>query len=75
MRGSEPYFVKGAGGDVCKLDLLKVVGREYHSNLGSGDGSVLDEAHARGMTVLLCLDIAPERLGFDYDDTDAVNEQ
>ena len=27
------------------------------------------------MTVLLCLDIAPERLGFDYDDTDAVNEQ
>ena len=75
MRGGEPYFVKGAGGDVYKLDLLKWLGANTIRTWGVGDGSVLDEAHARGMTVLLCLDIAPERLGFDYDDTDAVNEQ
>ena len=71
LRGGEPYFVKGAGGDVYKLDLLKSLGANAIRTWGVGDGSVLDEAHARGMTVLLCLDIAPERLGFDYDDTDA----
>ena len=75
LRGGEPYFVKGAGGDVYKLDLLKSLGANAIRTWGVGDGSVLDEAHARGMTVLLCLDIAPERLGFDYDDTDAVNAQ
>ena len=75
LRGGEPYFVKGAGGDVYKLDLLKSLGANAIRTWGVGDGSALDEAHARGMTVLLCLDIAPERLGFDYDDTDAVNAQ
>ena len=75
LRGGEPYFVKGAGGDVYKLDLLRSLGANAIRTWGVGDGSVLDEAHARGMTVLLCLDIAPERLGFDYDDTDAVNAQ
>ena len=75
LRGGEPYFVRGAGGDVYKLDLLQSLGANAIRTWGVGDGSVLDEAHARGMTVLLCLDIAPERLGFDYDDTDAVNAQ
>ena len=75
LRDGEPYFVKGAGGDVYKLDLLESLGANAIRTWGVGDGSVLDEAHARGMTVLLCLDIAPERLGFDYDDTDAVNAQ
>ncbi len=75
LRGGEPYFVKGAGGDVYKLDLLKSLGANAIRTWGVGDGSVLDEAHARGMTVLLCLDIAPERLGFDYDNTDAVAAQ
>ncbi len=35
----------------------------------------LDEAHALGITVALCLDVGKERHGFDYDDAAAVAAQ
>jgi len=75
LRGGQPYYVKGAGGDVYKLDLLRSLGANSIRTWGVGDGRVLEEAAARGMTVLVCLDIASERFGFDYDDEDAVAAQ
>ena len=36
---------------------------------------VLDEAARNGLTVAMCIDIGRERLGFDYDDADAVAAQ
>jgi hypothetical protein len=60
---------------VYKLDLLRSLGANSIRTWGVGDGRVLEEAAARGMTVLVCLDIASERFGFDYDDEDAVTAQ
>lgn len=73
-RGGKPYLVKGAGG-TSDLELLRTQGANSIRTWHVGDGSILDEAHALGMTVSLCLDIARERHGFDYDDPKAVQAQ
>ncbi|MCH9785892.1 MAG: hypothetical protein K0U55_05690, partial [Gammaproteobacteria bacterium] len=40
-----------------------------------GDGQILDDAQALGLSVSLCLDVGRERLGFDYNDEGAVAAQ
>lgn len=80
LRGGKPYIVHGAG--LAHADL------EYFAEQGgnsfrtwSVDGGpkpaaqLLDHAHALGLTVSLCLEIIPERKGFDYDDSEAVARQ
>ena len=74
FRGGEPYFIKGAGG-TTHLALLRDQGANSIRTWHVGDGAILDEAHALGMTVLLCLNVARERHGFDYDDEAAVQRQ
>lgn len=75
LRGGHPYFVKGAGG-TSYPDRIARYGGNSMRTWGSGDGQkVLDTAQKYGLTVLMGLDVARERHGFNYDDTAAVKKQ
>ena len=85
LRGGEPYFVKGAGGE-DHLDLLAKIGGNSIRTWGQGqldvrtwpDGrvaSLLDLAHERGITVCAGFWVGHPRHGFDYDDAEAVDRQ
>jgi hypothetical protein len=74
-RGGEPYYIKGVGGQV---HLNKAV--EYGANSVRTWGvdeavNILDEAHAKGLTVLFGLWVGCERQGFDYNDAKGVKAQ
>ncbi len=80
LRNGEPYRVKGAGLDGADLEKLAAHGGNSIRTWGTVDGpegtmQLLDQAHALGITVSLCLYTNPERLGFDYDNETAVNRQ
>lgn len=75
-RGGEPYHIRGAGAETLgDLESLAANGANSVRTWRPGDGSVLDIAHELGLTVALCIEIARERHGFDYDDAEAVAHQ
>ena len=75
-RGGEPYHIRGAGAETLgDLESLAANGANSVRTWRPGDGSVLDIAHELGLTVALCIEIARERHGFDYDDEEAVARQ
>ena len=80
-RGGRPYVVRGAGVAVHESEgrkLMKQLKERGGNSLRTwnvGDGKFLDDAHELGLTVALCLDMARERHGFDYDDPVAVQNQ
>lgn len=74
FRNGLPYRIRGAGG-TTHLEMLRDAGANSIRTWHVGDGSILDQAQALGLTVSLCLDIARERHGFDYDDDQAVRAQ
>lgn len=67
LRGGEPYFIRGAGGD-APLQALAAAGANSVRTWGGDAGRVLDEAHALGMTVTVGIWLGHERHGFDYSD-------
>lgn len=74
-RNNQPYYVKGAGGSGY-LDRVQAYGGNSIRTWGTRNGKqVLDSAHKYGLTVLMGLDVARERHGFNYDDTAAVSKQ
>ncbi len=76
LRGGQPYYVQGAGVESGSLQQLALAGgNSLRTWTTEGAGELLDRAHERGLTVSLCLNIGRERLGFDYDDPQAVREQ
>jgi hypothetical protein len=74
LRGGEPYFIRGAGGS-ASLDRLAAAGANSVRTWGGEVGILLDEAHARGMTVTVGIWLGHERHGFDYGDEAQVAEQ
>ena len=74
LRGGEPYFIRGAGGS-GSLEQLAAAGANSVRTWGGEVGILLDEAHARGMTVTVGIWLGHERHGFDYDDEAQVAEQ
>jgi hypothetical protein len=77
IRCGEPYIIKGAGVDGASLEELASYGANSIRTWSINGGTVplatlLDKAHALGMTVSVGLDFARERHGFDYDDQKAV---
>ena len=75
MRDGKPYYVKGLGGQV-NFDKMVEVGANSLRTWGIEEAQqVLDEAHKRGLTVMLGLWLQHERHGFDYDNTDKVLTQ
>ena len=75
-RGGQPYTVRGAGTQlVDDLELLQATGGNSIRTWSTDVGDLLDVAASLDITVTLCLDMKPERRGFDYDDEQAVRRQ
>ncbi len=75
FRGGEPYYIKGAGGS-RHLDLLvESGGNSIRTWRTRNADRILDEAHERGLTVMMGIWLQHERHGFDYDDEEAVARQ
>ncbi|MDF1865273.1 MAG: glycoside hydrolase family 2 TIM barrel-domain containing protein [Saprospiraceae bacterium] len=74
-RGGEPYYINGVGGQ-SHLDRAVAYGANSVRTWGAGEAiAVLDDAHAKGLTVLFGLWVGCERQGFDYDDAKGVQAQ
>lgn len=80
MVNGEPFYIKGAGlefGDVPSLASHN--GNSFRTwRTANGQKTaveVLDEAHENGLMVTMGIEVARERHGFDYNDTEAVAEQ
>ena len=74
-RGGEPYYIKGVGG-MDYLDRAVAYGANSMRTWSAGDAAqVLDDAHAKGLTVMFGLWVGQERQGFDYDDAKSVKAQ
>jgi len=75
LRGGEPYFIRGAGGD-GSLEKLAAAGANSLRTWGADDiESLLDSAHALGLSVTVGIWLGHERHGFDYGDETQVREQ
>jgi hypothetical protein len=75
LRGGQPYFVKGAGGGQYPERIAAYGGNSIRT-WGTGDAPrVLADANQHHLTVMLGLDVARERHGFDYNDAAAVAAQ
>ncbi len=80
LRGGEPYTVRGAGMVIDDVARFAARGgnsiRTWTTDSRVQDvRSLLDEAQAHGVTVMLGLSVKAERHGFDYDDAAAVAAQ
>ncbi|OGX90566.1 hypothetical protein BEN49_06470 [Hymenobacter coccineus] len=75
LRAGKPYFVRGAGGGQFPARIAAYGGNSIRT-WGTNDAPrVLAEANKNGLTVMLGLDVARERHGFDYADPQAVAAQ
>ncbi len=80
LRGGEPYAIRGAGIEFADIGNFAAHGgnslRTWRTDSRfSTAQEVLDEAARHGVTVVMCIEIGRERLGFDYDDEQAVAAQ
>jgi Glycosyl hydrolases family 2, TIM barrel domain len=76
----EPFFIEGAGLEFGSIPELAKNGgnafRTWRTENGQRSGKeVLDEAQQYGLKVMMGIDIARERHGFDYNDPVAVQKQ
>ncbi|WP_324678766.1 glycoside hydrolase family 2 TIM barrel-domain containing protein [Hymenobacter sp. GOD-10R] len=74
-RGGQPYFIKGAGGGQFPERIQAYGGNSIRTWGTDNADKVLAEANKNGLTVMLGLDVARERHGFDYNDPQAVATQ
>lgn len=75
FRNGQEYFIKGAGGSAFP-DRIQSYGGNSIRTWGTRNlQRILDTASKYGLTVLVGLDVARERHGFNYDDTTAVRKQ
>ena len=75
MRNGEPYIIYGVGG-TTNLDLLaKYGGNTIRTWDAQGIKPILDEAQARGISVVVGIWLEHQRHGFDYHDPKNKKEQ
>ncbi len=75
-----PFYIKGAGFEGSDPSTVAKYGGNTIRTWRTGDQFIsgnekLDKAHENGLMVVLGLDVARERHGFDYDDEAAVKKQ
>lgn len=75
-----PFYINGAGLEFGSIPSLAAHGgnafRTWRVENGKQSGlQVLDEAHAHGLKVMMGIEVARERHGFNYDDKKAVKAQ
>jgi Glycosyl hydrolases family 2, TIM barrel domain len=72
----QPFYIKGAGLESGDQEKLAAHGGNSFRTWRTANGQqVLDRAYKNGLYVTMGLDIARERHGFDYSDTNAVAGQ
>ncbi|MCB2376671.1 hypothetical protein LGH70_03720 [Hymenobacter sp. BT635] len=74
-RGGQPYFIRGAGGGQFPERVKAYGGNSIRTWSTENADKVLAEAQKNGLTVMLGLDVARERHGFDYNNAEAVAVQ
>lgn len=75
LRGGKPYFIKGVGSDRTLRHLDKLGANTVRIwDVGEHTKAILDEAHAKGLTVCVGIWLPHERQGFDYADEQAVED-
>ena len=74
-RNGAPYYIKGAGGQGYLDKLVECGGNSIRTWSIDDAKEILDEAHKRGLTVMMGMWVQHERHGFDYNDTAKVAEQ
>ncbi len=75
LRGGQPYFIQGAGGDGPQA-LLAHTGANSVRTWGTDHlDKVLDEAQRNGLSVAVGIWLGHERHGFNYNDADQVAAQ
>ena len=79
-KNGEEFFIKGAGLEFGNIEALATSGgnsfRTWRTENGKQDAlKVLDAAKENGLMVLMGLEIARERHGFDYNDSLKVQKQ
>lgn len=75
LRGGEPYFIRGAGGD-ASLELLAASGANSVRTWDTKNiDAQLEEAHALGLSVTVGIWLGHTRHGFDYHDAEQVAGQ
>jgi len=75
LRDGKPYFIRGAGGKTALQELAAAGGNSIRT-WGSDDiDTLLDEAHALGLSVTVGIWLGHERHGFDYSDEAQVKAQ
>lgn len=75
IRGGRSYYVKGGGGHVQLDKLVEIGGNSIRTWSTDNAKQILDEAHEKGLTVMMGLWVQHERHGFDYNDADKVAAQ
>ena len=75
LRGGEPYFIRGAGGDGSLEELAAAGANSIRTWGAEGAGEILDKAHSLGMTVTVGIWLGHERHGFDYRDKSQIERQ
>lgn len=75
MRKGAPFFIKGVGGHTRLDKLVESGGNAIRTWSADNAGEILDEAHKRGLVVMLGLRLGHERHGFDYSNKEAVAAQ
>lgn len=76
----KPFYIKGAGFEGNDPSSVAKHGGNAIRTWRTGDDQItgqqmLDEAHKNGLVVVMGLEVALERHGFDYDDDAAVKQQ
>ena len=66
VRDGKPYYIKGAGGDKYLDKIVECGGNSLRTWGPENAQQILDDAQARGLTVMLGLWVQHERHGFDY---------
>ena len=76
VRGGEPFFIKGAGGDGSRAMLQEIGGNCVRTwGVDGNTAKLLDDAERQGLTVCLGIWLGHERHGFDYNSARAVLAQ
>ena len=76
IRGTEPYYIKGAGIRTQHMERLAQAGGNSVRTWSVADAeTVLDEADRLNLTVTLGLWVQTEQSGFDYNNDEAVANQ
>ena len=80
LNDGQPFYIKGAGLEFADLETFAAAGgntfRTWRVDNGACDVvELLDEAQRLGLSVCMGLDLARERHGFNYSESDAVSAQ